>query len=231
MLQSKLLRAIQEREFERVGGTETVRVDVRIVCATNTDLRQAIQSRLFREDLYYRISTFPITLPPLRERRGDILLLAEAFLKRFNEKQGRSVISISQPAVQTMLAYGWPGNIRELESTIERAVLLCESDTITVPDLPLAIREFAEIHLGETTIYNIMDFFNPAKNKIILPFEKLREHAVLHALGTCDGNISDAAVQLGISRSTIYRLLELYNIRIENGRAIISSPVVQTAEL
>ena len=228
-LQVKLLRAIQEREFERVGGTESIRVDVRIICATNTDLRQAIESHRFREDLYYRISTFPIMLPPLRDRRGDILLLAEAFLKRFNERQGRNVVSISQPAVQTMLAYGWPGNIRELESTIERAVLLSESDTIIVADLPLAIREFAEIRSGETAFYDIMDYFDPERNKVVLPFEKLRELAVRHALATCDGNISEASTQLAISRSTMYRLLDLYSVHIENGRAIVSSSAVQSA--
>jgi DNA-binding NtrC family response regulator len=227
-LQAKLLRAIQEREFERVGGTETVRVDVRIVCATNSDLRQAIVSKLFREDLYYRISTFPILLPALRERRGDILLLADTFLKRFSERQGKSVISIEQPAVQAMVAYGWPGNIRELESTIERAVLLADGDTISLSDLPLALREFADIQFGGTTFYNIKDYFDAERNKTVLPFEKLRELAIRHALSICEGSVAEAALKLDVSRSTMYRLLEVYNIEIENGRAVLSAFEIST---
>jgi DNA-binding NtrC family response regulator len=234
-LQAKLLRAIQEREFERVGGTEAVRMDVRIICATNNDLHEAIAEKRFREDLYYRISAFPITLPPLRDRKGDILLLAEFFLKRYSERQGRvaddgssaandgsfAVNSISESAVQAMLGYPWPGNIREIESTIERAVLLCESDTVQAADLPIAVREFASHRDDQSALTNMKDFFDPEKNRTILPLEKLKEFAVHHALEACDGNLSEASTKLDISRSTMYRLLEVYNIQIENGKAVL----------
>ncbi len=219
MLQAKLLRAIQQREFERVGGTETIHVDVRIICATNSDLRAAIQQRLFREDLYYRISTFPILLPPLRDRKGDILLLADTFLKRFSEKQGREITNIQSAAIQAMLAYNWPGNIRELESTIERAVLICDKNEVMLADLPIPIRECAEQLEQALPMYELEDYFDAEKNRIVLPLESLKQLAIKHALDACDGNISEASVKLDISRSTMYRLLEIYNIRTENGVA------------
>jgi two-component system, NtrC family, response regulator AtoC len=220
-LQAKLLRAIQEREFERVGGTESVRVDVRIICATNADLQEAIKERRFREDLYYRISAFPILLPPLRQRRGDILVLADTFLKRFSERQNKSVTTISKPAMDAMLAYPWPGNIRELESTIERAVLLTDSNTVVVSDLPLPVRRYSELGNEASTFEAMKDFFDPLKNKTVLPLEEIKRYAVYHALHACAGNISQAALKLDISRSTMYRFLELYEIETKNGVAIL----------
>jgi len=220
-LQAKLLRAIQEREFERVGGTESVRVDVRIICATNADLHEAISERRFREDLYYRISTFPITLPPLRQRRGDILVLADSFLKRFSERQKKSVTTISQPAMDAMLAYPWPGNIRELESTIERAVLITDNDTVMVSDLPLPVRRYHQMRDDSGAFEGMKDFFDPLKNKTVLPLEEIKRFAVYHALHACAGNISQAALKLDISRSTMYRFLELYQIETSNGVALI----------
>ncbi|MDP4200870.1 MAG: sigma-54 dependent transcriptional regulator [Bacteroidota bacterium] len=217
MLQAKLLRAIQEREFERVGGTEAVRVDVRIICATNNDLREAIAAKRFREDLYYRIATFPITLPRLAERKGDILLLAESFLKRFNDRRGLNIHAISHAAIEAMMAYPWPGNIRELESTIERAVLIAEGDAIHLEDLPMAIREYSEIPVeGEI---RARDFFDPAKNHEVLPLDDLRKMAVEHAWKVCKENLSDTAQRLAISRSTMYRLIELYKIETKDGQA------------
>jgi DNA-binding NtrC family response regulator len=221
-LQAKLLRAIQEREFERVGGTESVRVDVRIVCATNTDLRQAIQDRLFREDLYYRISTFPITLPPLRERKGDILLLAETFLRRFSERQKSPIREINQAAVNAMLGYAWPGNIRELESTIERAVLIAEGESIVLADLPMSIRECGDVNAPAAAV-DISEYFDASKNTTVLPLEQLKQLAIQHALSACNGNISEASNKLDISRSTMYRLLEIYNIATENGKAVLAT--------
>ena len=221
-LQAKLLRAIQEREFERVGGTESVRVDVRIICATNTDLQDAIREKRFREDLYYRISAFPIMLPPLRHRTGDILLLAEAFLKRFSARQGKRVTTLSQPAVEAMIAYPWPGNIREIESVIERAVLLAEDDTVLLSDLPLPIREQVNTQDDKMAYAGMREFFNAERNRTVLPLEEIKRYAVFHALQACGGNISDAAQRLDISRSTMYRFLEIYHIETQNGVAILS---------
>ncbi|HET6512639.1 MAG TPA: sigma-54 dependent transcriptional regulator [Candidatus Kapabacteria bacterium] len=226
-LQAKLLRAIQQREFERVGGTESIHVDVRIVCATNAELREAIAAKRFREDLYYRISTFPINLPPLRERKGDILLLSDHFLKRFGNRQsvlgvGNTPTKISSQAAQAMQQYEWPGNIRELESTIERAVLLAEGESIQIGDLPLPVRMNAQIEDEMANSFDVKDFFNADQNKSVLPLEELKQLAVRHALEACSGNISEASTKLDISRSTMYRLLEIYNIRSENGKALVA---------
>jgi Nif-specific regulatory protein len=128
--QVKLLRVLQEREFERLGGSDTVRVDVRMITATNKDLEQALAEGTFREDLYYRLNVFTICVPPLRERKSDVLLLAEHFLGKYTELHGRSIKRISTPAIDMMMTYHWPGNVRELENTIERAVLVAEGDVI-----------------------------------------------------------------------------------------------------
>ena len=221
MLQAKVLRAIQEHEFERVGGTETIRVDVRIICATNADLQEAIQTKRFREDLYYRISAFPIMLPPLRERRGDILLLAETFLQRASERQGKRVSTLSRAAMEAMIAYPWPGNIREIESTVERAVILAEGDTIHPRDLPLPVRQYAEVPDEQQTSDEMQEFFDPFKNRTVLPLEEVKRIVVHHALNACRGNITEAAQRLDISRSTMYRFLEIYHIETKNGLALL----------
>ncbi len=224
MLQAKVLRAIQQHEFERVGGTETIRVDVRIICATNADLQAAILARRFREDLYYRIAGFPILLPPLRERRGDILLLAETFLKRTSERQGKRVSTLSRASMEAMLLYPWPGNIREIESTIERAVILADGDTIHTRDLPLSVRQYGEVAEGEEKSDDMQEFFDPFKNRTVLPLEEVKKIVVHHALSACRGNISEAAQKLDISRSTMYRFLEIYQIETKNGLALLPTP-------
>jgi two-component system response regulator AtoC len=223
MLQAKLLRAIQEREFERVGGTETIHFDVRIICATNTDLQDAIQAKRFREDLFYRISAFPILLPPLSERRGDILLLAETFLKRASGRYGTRVRTLSRNAMESMLAYHWPGNIRELESTIDRAVLLADGDTIQEKDLPLTVRQFSEVRVGKGPSEEFQDFFDPLKNRGVIELEEVKRIVITHALHACQGNITEAAEKLDVSRSTMYRFLEIYQIETQNGIALLSA--------
>ena len=207
-LQAKLLRAIQTRQFERVGGNELITVDVRIVSATNKDLVQASRDREFREDLYYRLGSFPILLPPLRQRRGDILLIAEHFLARFSKEQGKHVTSFSRKALKILYDYPWPGNVRELESAIERAVLLADGDAVNDTDLPMAVRAFAQ---GETTIPLPSSLFD--KQDSIIPLEAVKEQAVKHALKVTEGNILDAARKLGISRSTLYELMKKYELK------------------
>ena len=135
-VQVRLLRVLQEREFERVGGHRTLKVDVRIIAATNKNLEQAVEEDSFRGDLYYRLNVFPIYMPPLRERKTDILLLADFFLERYAEENGREVKRLSTPAIDMLMAYHWPGNVRELENCIERAVLLCEEGAIHSYHLP-----------------------------------------------------------------------------------------------
>ncbi len=134
--QVKLLRVLQEREFERVGGTETIKVNIRIIAATNQDIEQMISDNRFREDLYYRLNVFSIYLPPLRERKADILLLADHFMLKYGRKESKSIKRISTPAIDMLMRYHWPGNVRELENCIERAVLLCEDQVIHSYHLP-----------------------------------------------------------------------------------------------
>jgi transcriptional regulator with GAF, ATPase, and Fis domain len=136
LLQSKLLRVLQEKQFERVGGIKTIKTDIRIIAATHQDLKQAVQQKKFREDLYYRLNVIPLRVPPLRERRTDIPLLAHYFLDHFNRTKKKKIRAIEDGAMESLVGYEWPGNVRELENTIERVVILVDHDVIAAPDLP-----------------------------------------------------------------------------------------------
>ncbi|MGB9664743.1 MAG: sigma-54-dependent transcriptional regulator, partial [Ignavibacteria bacterium] len=138
-LQAKLLRVIQDKTFERVGGNEPITTTARIISATNKDLKKAVQEKLFREDLYYRLSTFPILVPPLRERKGDIVILAEHFVKKFSQEAKVPTPSITKEVIEIFIRYPWPGNVRELENVLQRAVLICDDNKIRVKDLPLSL--------------------------------------------------------------------------------------------
>ncbi len=198
--QAKVLRVLQEREFERVGGTELIKVDVRVISATNRDLEEAMKKGEFREDLYYRISVFPIKLPPLRERKEDIPLLAAHFLKKYNEQENKQIEGISPEALELLMAYNWPGNVRELENAIERAVVLATVDEIGAKELPQAVRS-----LGEKKLYE-------SDNTLSGWIEKLEEEALRQALLENEGNISKTAKKLGIGRATIYRKAKKYGL-------------------
>lgn len=205
VLQAKLLRVIQQREFERVGGTELIKTDVRIISATNKDLKSAVDEKLFREDLYYRLNSFPITIPPLRERRSDIIVLAEHFLKKFNEKLNKNYKGFTKRALKSIYDYSWPGNIREMENTIERCMIIAEGDYIDLDDLPT--------HLKTDDHFSSFDINSPLfPSDKIIPFEKVKEESIRHALKVTNGNIYEAARKLKIGRATIYRLLDKYGI-------------------
>jgi Nif-specific regulatory protein len=138
--QVKLLRVLQEREFERVGGTKTVKVNVRIIAATHRDLQSMVEQRLFREDLYYRLSVFPIYIPSLAKRKTDIILLADYFMAKYSEQNGKKVTKFSNDAIDLLMRHSWPGNVRELENCIERAVLLTEGEVIRTASMPSSIQ-------------------------------------------------------------------------------------------
>ncbi|MBP7936388.1 MAG: nif-specific transcriptional activator NifA [Phycisphaerae bacterium] len=184
--QIKLLRILQEREFERVGGTETLKADVRVIAATNRDLEQAIGQGLFRSDLYYRLNVFPVHLPPLRERKSDILLLTDYFIEKYSRANHKNVRRISTPAIDMLMAYHWPGNVRELENCIERAVLVSNDDVIHAHHLPPTLQTAeasGTVHVGTL----------PATLSVI-------EHDLLvDALKTSRGNQRKAAAVLGIT--------------------------------
>lgn len=197
-VQVKLLRFLQERTFSRVGSNEELKSDVRFIAATSRNLEELMEKKLFREDLYYRLSVFPIALPALSERKDDIILLAEHFLRRMNVKYGKSIARISAPAMNMLQAYAWPGNVRELENCIERAVLTTKDDTIHGYNLPPAIQveEFAE------------DPFNPeAKLTLDDQVAAFERRVLLETLKRHNGNRSAAGRELGVSpRMMNYRL-------------------------
>jgi two-component system response regulator AtoC len=205
LLQAKLLRVIQERTFERVGGVETIKTDVRIISATNRDLKQAVNQKEFREDLYYRLNSFPISIPPLRQRRGDILVIANHFLGIMTKKLGKDIKGFTKKAYKLIYEYSWPGNIREMENTIERSIIISESNMIDVEDLPPHIRN-AE---GKGNYEYSGSLFS---DDTVIPFEKLKEESIRHALKITNGNIVEAARKLQLGRATVYRLMEKYNI-------------------
>ena len=203
-VQVKLLRFLQERQFERVGGNETLQVDTRIVAATNKDLRQLVDDGRFREDLYYRLNVVRLDVPPLRARPSDIPLLADHFLRRFAAENDKSIASFSEEAMSAILAHPWPGNVRELQNAVEQAVVLCKTSCIELADLPLS-------HAPPAA-----DAF-----RLMIPGVTLAEverFAILRTLDAVGGSPTKAAAMLGISRRTIqYRLHEWGLSRMAKG--------------
>jgi Nif-specific regulatory protein len=182
-MQVKLLRVLQEREFERVGSNRTVKTNARIITATNRDLEKAVDKGTFRQDLYYRINVFPIFLPPLRDRKDDILLLADFFVEQYSKKMNKDVRRISTPAINMMVAYHWPGNVRELENCIERAVLLSTDGVIHGHHLPPTLQTSdASDTIGTGSLKERVDLFE--------------RDIVVDALKRCDGNLASAARDL-----------------------------------
>ena len=205
-LQAKILRVIQQKEFERVVGNESIKTDVRIISATNRDLKIAVENKEFREDLYYRLASFPILIPPLRERRGDIVILVDYFINHFKEKLKKEIKGVNKSALKLLYDYDWPGNVRELENTMERCMILSDGDYIDIAALPHTIISGEES--GATVLTGKL-FEDDAP---IIPFEKLKEEAIKHAIKATEGNIVEAAKKLQVGRATLYRLMEKYNI-------------------
>ncbi|MCX7991906.1 MAG: nif-specific transcriptional activator NifA [Proteobacteria bacterium] len=204
-LQPKLLRVIQEMEFEKVGGEKTIKVDVRIISATNRNLERLVQEGKFREDLYFRLNVIPIIIPPLREREGDIPILIDFFTEKFNKLHGKNV-RINDRALNFLINYNWPGNVRELENTIERLVLMSKDDIVDVENLPLNIREFKRTF--ERDVENIS---LPEKG---LPefFEIIEKEYIIKALSLTKGNRKQAGKLLGLTERQINYKIQKYNI-------------------
>jgi DNA-binding NtrC family response regulator len=203
-IQVKLLRVLQEREFERVGGNDTIKTDVRLVSATNKDLEAAITAKEFREDLYYRLNVFPIYVPPLRERAEDIEPLAEHFVKRYAVSAGKKLKLISDGALDRLLAYPWPGNVRELENVIERAVILAKGESLEADDLDFGKRLQK---LGVTLPASATDL--PAQ------LEQLEKQRLVETMAKHKGRKSDVARELGINRSTLYYRLKKFGLDVD----------------
>lgn len=200
-MQIKILRVLQEGELTRVGGNDLIKVDVRVIAATNIDIEQAVKEKEFREDLFYRINVIPIELPPLRERRGDIPLLANYFLEYYSKQIGKDIRIINREAMNSMIKYHWPGNVRELKNLIERAVILAERNEITYIDIPLMKRDKI---LSDTSMH-IKEW--------IKTYEKDYLSKVLKQY---KGNLSFTAENAGINTRTLYRKMREYNLRKED---------------
>jgi DNA-binding NtrC family response regulator len=201
-VQAKILRLVQEKQFERVGGVQTLSVDVRVVAATNRDLRAAVAAKEFREDLFFRLSVFPIEIPPLRRRRGDIPVLADAFLKRYASELGRRGLRLSDEARAALVEHSWPGNVRELQNTLERAVILCDGATIGPEHLRLGGGG-----AGGPTIADVIDLSGTLEDVGRRATERAEEETVRLAMREAEGNRAQAAKRLGLSLSTLGRRL------------------------
>jgi PAS domain S-box-containing protein len=201
--QTKLLRVLQEKEFERVGDNRPIATDVRILAATNKDLNRLLQEELFREDLYYRINVIPIYLPPLRDRRDDIPLLTDAFIHRMNLKTEKTISGIAKEALDVFMQYGWPGNIRELINVIEYAFVLCPQGEISLSHLPAQLLGHHPIHGQQSPRTDSRNLAGDGRQELIL------------ALKATGGNKSEAARRLGVSRVTLWKRIKKYGIEVD----------------
>ncbi len=201
-LQAKILRFLQERVIERIGGRKEIPIDVRVVCATHQDLNRLIQEGRFREDLYYRISEIVIEIPPLRDREGDIILLARSILNRLNNEARGKKKNFSEDALNALSRHTWPGNVRELENKVRRAFIISDNNQITAEDLELAHAKVDSAELPSLELREVR--------------EKAERSAILEAIARANNNISAAADLLAVSRPTLYDLLKKYHIKIDN---------------
>jgi Nif-specific regulatory protein len=198
-IQVKLLRVLQERELERVGGTGTIKVDVRLIVATNRNLEEEVKAGRFREDLFYRLNVFPLHIPPLRERKSDIVLLADHFTGKYAEKNGKRIKRISSPAIDLLTSYSWPGNVRELENCIERAVILSNDQVIHSYNLPPSLQSAVSTNTEPTTTLDAA-------------LSRLEKEMIVESLKIADGNMAAAARRLGISERQMGLRVHHYGI-------------------
>jgi two-component system response regulator AtoC len=220
-MQVKLLRALQESEFERVGGIKTLQVDVRVVAATNSDLRREIAAGTFRDDLFYRLNVVPIQLPSLRERSSDVPLLVEHFVTKFNARLKKSVVGLEPETERILIGYPWPGNIRELENVIERAVLFCDGNRLRPSDLPPEVREETTTGRGRTPSQPAI-LERPAsdglKEQVKAAMSRLERELIVKALDQTGGNVTRAARLLKISRKGLQLKMKELGLRERDER-------------
>jgi Nif-specific regulatory protein len=221
-MQVKLLRALQESEFERVGGIKTIKVDVRLVTATNRDLEKETRAGNFREDLYYRLNVVPLSIPPLRERREDIPLLVEHILRKFNERLKKAIEGVSAEAMERLVAYGWPGNIRELENVLERTLLFCDGPRIRLQDLPAELGAAPAAGVSAPPVAASSSSALPAsmssapqslKDIVRAETERVERELIMKALEETGGNVTQAAKLLKISRKSLQMKMKEFGLR------------------
>ena len=208
-MQVKLLQVIQEQEFERVGGLQTIKVDVRLITATNRNLFEDVKDGRFREDLYYRLNVIPAHLPPLRERKEDIPVLINFFIEKFNKKLDRSVKYIDEKVTNLLIQYAWPGNIRELENLVERMILMARGDTIVFADLPSELKTTIESDSTGPSGIRQKPFKDIMKNHM----EDIEKQMIISVLEECGNNVTRAAKKLGLSRKGLQLKMMKYKLR------------------
>lgn len=201
VIQLKLLRVLQEREFERVGESKTRKVDIRVISATNRDLFSKVRDGSFREDLYYRLKVFPINMPALRTRKEDIPLLVDHFIEKFNRQTGKEIKGISEPALRLLFDYPWPGNVRELENAIEHAFVLCHAGEIELFDLPVEVRRFE------------YKFFSQPVSRH--PRSRVSREELEALLMECNWNKAEVARRIGVSRTAVWKYMKKWNIPLK----------------
>jgi nitrogen regulation protein NR(I) len=240
-LQGKLLRVLQEREIQRVGSTKSLKVDIRVVCATNRDLLPMVQQGTFREDLYYRINVLPIHIPPLRQRREDIPLLLDHFIQFYNPRLGKSIRAISPEVLDRFLNYPWPGNVRELENIVQRTMLMTKGDTVNVEDLPPVLKAARTSSSGSGVVMMLeadnplkdldlerlldrCDFSVPLADRLTQITDHIEKFLIKAALTKTDGHRQESADLLGISRKSLHNKMVRYELfGEETGRPTSSS--------
>ncbi len=210
--QVKILRVLQERQFQRVGGAEMVKVDVRVISATNKNLEAEMKKGTFREDLYYRISVYPITVPPLRQRKEDIPILARFFMDKFNKEYHRKIRAIVPRTMDYLINYDWPGNVRELENVLERSFLNSGDGVLAPEHLPITITSFKEDFSNGDNFIDLKKVVSMTNT--ITPLKELEREVLVQALKLTNYNMSNAATELGIGRTTLYRKLQKYRIEL-----------------
>jgi DNA-binding NtrC family response regulator len=222
--QAKLLRVLQEKSFERLGGVETVKVDIRLIVATNKNLEEAISNGKFREDLYYRLNVVSLTIPPLRERIGDLPDLVSYFLKKFSRELKRRAVGITPAAMGKITTYGWPGNVRQLENILKRAMVLCQGEWILEDQLlfeKVWEKREAEEEWSKKNVEDLLDaLFEEFSSTLSSPSDSdmissLERGLILRALQRTKGNQVQAAQLLGINRSTLRSKMDKYHIKKE----------------
>lgn len=213
--QAKLLRVLQEHEVRRIGGTEYIKIDVRVIAATNQDLEKAVQEERLREDLYYRIKVIPIRIPPLRERKDDILPLLHHFLNKFNQESNKNVKGFSKEALDAFMAHHWPGNVRELENLVERLVILSQKDIIGLEDLPASVLKRGEADEIQLSFPNQITY-RECRDRVLKEFN---QKIIEERLRLTHGNITQAAKDLVIERAHLQRLMRRYGLSADGYRS------------
>jgi len=225
-MQVKLLRFLQDKTFERVGGNKKISVDLRIISATNRKLEQDVASGKFREDLYYRLVVYPITIPGLRERKEDIPLLVNHFLKKYKNEMPKKITSVSSLGMEALMDYNWQGNVRQLENVIYRAMVASRTETIEIDNLPIEVQKYSvhssttqessfnqPILSGSTAALATESTQKPLKT--VATIQEIEQHAFVEAFKIAGANIEQVAKSLGISRATCYRKIKKYKIEKE----------------